>query len=208
MGECGTCGQIHVAALVGHRPCIRHRSRSGAPCRGNAMLGLEVCGAHGGRARQVKAAGRRRAAEQKARTLVQTYGLKIETTATEALLEEVKWTAGHVQWLREKVAELEEQALVWGRTREKAGGDDWGRTDEAKPNAFLVLYQTERTHLVKVCSEAIKAGIEERRVRLAEQQGALVADVIKRILDDLGLTPTQQAQVAEVVPRHLRLLTA
>ena len=53
---------------------------------------------------------------------------------------------------------------------------------------------------------AIKAGVEERRVRLAESQGELVAGVIRAILSDLGLTVEQQALVGEVVPRHLRLL--
>lgn len=156
-------------------------------------------------------------AEQRASDLVETYGRKVETTAVEALLDEVQWTAGHVAWLRDRVREIEEgeltagdgggeHPLVWGTTRRKTGGEDWGETQEAAPNVWLRLYQTERTHLVKVCSEAIKAGIEERRVRLAEQQGALVAQVIRSILADLDLTAEQQERIPDVVPRHLRAL--
>ncbi|MET1085727.1 MAG: hypothetical protein ABWY04_01180 [Arthrobacter sp.] len=53
---------------------------------------------------------------------------------------------------------------------------------------------------------ALKAGIEERNVKLAESQGLLVADVIRRILGALELTPEQQQLVPEVVPRELRTL--
>jgi hypothetical protein len=177
-----------------------------------------VCRFHGAAAPQNLAKGKERVAERKAQALVATYGLKIETTATEALLDEVQWTAGHVAWLRERVQEIEsaalaegtdrEHPLVWGVTREKTGGEDHGVTEEATPNVWLKLYQTERAHLVKVCSEAIRAGIEERRVRLAESQGALVAHAIKAILADLNLTTEQQARVSEIVPRHLRALAS
>ena len=173
--------------------------------------GIGKCKLHGGCAPSSRIA----ATEQRARNLVETYGRKIETTAVEALLDEVQWTAGHVAWLRDKVRELEdtelaatggEHPLVWGTTRRKTGGEDWGETEEAAPNVWLRLYQTERTHLVKVCAEAIKAGIEERRVKLAEQQGALVAQVIRAILADLDLSTEQQARIPDVVPRHLRAL--
>lgn len=182
---------------------------AGDRCTQWACVGLTVCRSHGA-SKKAQAAGKRRAAaaaaEKKARELVETYGRKIETTAVEALLDEVQWTAGHVAWLRERVGELEQNELAWGTTRIKEGGDDRGVTEEAVPNVFLKLYQAERTHLVKVCTEAIRAGIEERRVRLAEAQGNLVAQVIKGILDDLGLSDNQLAKVSEIVPRHLRAL--
>lgn len=201
----------------GRRRCLGRSKKTGAQCGDIAMKGQDVCRSHGGRAPQNLKAAELRMAEERARTLVETYGRKIETTATEALLEEVQWTAGHVAWLRERVQEIEtvedagvdaENGLVWGTIRRKSGGEDRGVTEEATPNVWLRLYQQERTHLVKVCSEAIRAGIEERRVRLAEQQGSLVAQVIRAILGDLELSPEQQARVPEVVPRHLRALAS
>lgn len=199
----------------GARRCWARSKKTGLQCGAIAMSGQNICHTHGGAAPRSKDAGERRVTEQKARALVETYGRKIETTATEALLDEVKWSAGHVAWLRERVQEIEadaepgsENALVWGITRKKTGGEDYGTTEEAAPNIWIKLYQTERTHLVKVCSEAIRAGIEERRIRLAEQEGALVAQAIRAILGDLQLTPEQQARVPEVVPRHLRALAS
>lgn len=164
-----------------------------------------------------------------------TYGLQVDVSPTEALLEEVRWTAGHVRWLRDRVQELETAALVWGRTKteREAGGEDritfggpeaddedttgWVDAsaapvskviETAGPNIWLDLYDRERKHLVNVATAALKAGVEERRVRLAEQQGELVAGAIRAILSDLGLSPEQEARVVEVVPRHLRALGA
>jgi hypothetical protein len=193
-----------------------HKTDPGGRCPLPARAGQRVCGFHGGKTPQALKVAKNRIIEEKARRLVDTYGLKVETTATEALLEEVQWTAGHVAWLRQRVQEIEtdasagdsESPLVWGKTRRKTGGEDWGETEEAAPSIWLKLYQQERTHLVKVCTEAIRAGIEERRVRLAEQQGSLVAQAIKAILDDLHLNSEQQARIAEVVPRHLRALAS
>lgn len=199
----------------GARRCWGRSKQKGGQCGSAALAGQNVCRHHGGASQQARAKAQERLVEERARGLMATYGRKIETTATEALLDEVQWTAGHVAWLRERVQEIEaaaapgsESALVWGVTKKKTGGEDWGQTEEAVPNVWLKLYQTERAHLVKVCSEAIKAGIEERRIRLAESQGQLVAHAIRAILADLGLTGEQQARVSEVVPRHLRALAS
>ena len=103
-------------------------------------------------------------------------------------------------------------SLVWGQTeyRDKTGGDDAGQTvvEQAGINIWYQLYLKEREHLAKVCALALRAGIEERKVKLAESQGALVADVIRRILNALCLTPEQQALVPQIVPEQLRLLAA
>lgn len=216
MSACSKCRRRHVTrynlpACTGHRafdgPGVRLPKP--VPCKNPPMHGQHVCRYHGGAAPQNLAAGARAHGEEQAAKAMRRFGGPIDTTPTEALLDAVRWTAGYVAWLRDKVAEIDaDRKLVWGVTKKKSGGDDRGVTREAGANAWLVLLGTWHDKLVRVCAEAIRAGIEERRVRLAEQQGALVADVIKRILDDLGLSDDQVALVSEVVPRHLRLLTA
>lgn len=190
------------------RRCTATASTTGERCLKAPMKGQLVCRKHGGAAPQAKAAAARRLAEDKAREALETYGRPIDTTPTEALLEEVRWTAGHVQWLRDRVRELEQAAVTWGMTEqvEKSAGEFPGvdTTHAAAPNVWVDLYTRERKHLVDVCKAAIAAGIEERRVKLAEQQGNLLASVIRRILGDLDLSAEQQALVPEVVPRHLR----
>lgn len=213
--SCVKCGQVHVTH-TGKPACTGHISTgspgqdkpdAGRACRNPPMRGQKICQKHGGKAAQNRAAAKTRQAEAKAEKVLRRFGEPIDTTPTEALLDAVRWTAGYVAWLREKVAAVScDEKLIWGLTRRKIGGEDNGTTHEAKPNAWLELLGTWHDRLVKICAEAIKAGIEERRVRLAESQGQLVADVIKAILADLKLTPAQQAKAGEVVPFRLREL--
>lgn len=238
-GTCTRCEQVHQRGAC-------HTSK-GQPCMRPPAVGQTVCNTHGGATPIAKRKAAERIAQaeadQAAHRAIRTLGMRVDglnISPTEALLEEVTWTYVHVQWLRAKVQELDEQssqvtrhvsfdpdpdsttvidtdserpgghALVWGQTEHKAktGGDDWGTTTvhKAGPNAWYELYSRERDRLIKVCAEAIRAGIDERRVQLAEQQGALVAEAIRRILDDLNLSPEQLGRVADIVPRHLRAI--
>ncbi len=185
------------------------------------MHGQRVCKVHGGMAGQNRRAAARRRAEAVAEKAVSTLGLQVDVSPTEALLEEVRWTAGHVQWLRARVQELGVEStdldgsgtrhgLVWGTQKvvDKQSGESPGTdtTEASGPSVWYELYARERQHLVTVCTAALKAGVEERRVRLAESQGEAVAGAIRAILAELGLNREQQARVSEVVPRQLRLL--
>lgn len=228
---CDECGRAHVTKTGA--PSCRAHTRAGRHCGQPRMSDQEVCRLHGGKSPRALAAAERRGQERAAREAVATYGLPVDVSPTEALLEEVRWTAGHVRWLRERVQELEQSQLVLGTVKAKteaAGGfgitfggaecDDEDRvglidvgsmpasevTQAAGPNVWLDLYDRERKHLVAVCAAALKAGVQERAIRLAEQQGELVAQAIRAILADLHLTAEQAARVGEVVPRHLRLL--
>lgn len=190
------------------RECVADRHRGAGPCHSPRMVGDgDKCRMHLGR----KAA--EVIAEAQARQAVVTYGLPRDISPTEALLEEVRYTAGHVAWLRGKVQEIEQdKQLVWGVTEQvKKEATEFPGVDStvsARPNVWLDLYYRERKHLVDVTKAAIAAGIEERRVRLAEAQGSLVAQVIRAILADLHLSAEQEARVPEIVPRHLRALAA
>ncbi|WP_203822655.1 hypothetical protein [Paractinoplanes ferrugineus] len=137
-----------------------------------------------------------------------TFGLPREVDPRDALLEEIYRTAGAVDWLHQQVVKLEAEQVTWGKAEEveKQAGEFPGvdTTHKASVNVWVELWQKERKHLVDVSKAAIAAGLEERKVRLAEQQGAMLAGVIKNILGDLDLTQEQQAKVGTVVPRHLR----
>lgn len=171
---------------------------------GTGHVGDGHCKLHGGSTKNHKAAAR----TALARRAVETYGLPREIDPAAALLEEVHRTAGHVAWLEQKVRDLDDRDLTWGvveeveKTATEFAGVDVTRA--ARPSVWLELYRAERKHLTDVCKSALAAGIAERQVRLAEQQGALIATVIGRILDDLELSGEQRERVSEVVPRHLR----
>jgi hypothetical protein len=193
--------------------CTSKAKQSGQRCKLPPCTGLDKCATHCGLS---KAERKKRAEEflanQQARKAVVTYGLPRDISPTEALLEEVRYSAGHVAWLREKVRELEGGQLIWGVTEqvEKSATEFAGvdTTSAASVNMWLELYYRERRHLVDVTKAAISAGIEERRVRLAEAQGAIVADVIRRILSRLDLSDQQSRLVPMVVPEELRRAAA
>ncbi|MGX6605647.1 hypothetical protein ACWKSP_26465 [Micromonosporaceae bacterium Da 78-11] len=163
---------------------------------GTDHAGTGRCKLHGGSTPSHIQAGQKALAAQ----AVKTFGLAREVDPRDALLEEVYRTAGAVDWLAKQVQALDTKDVVWGRAEETTDGVK----DKAAPSIWVQLYQQERLHLVRVCKETIAAGVEERRVRLAEQQGSMLAGVIKAILGDLDLSPEQAAKVSTVVPRHLR----
>lgn len=83
-----------------------------------------------------------------------------------------------------------------------------GTPTPTEVDAWLRLYREERAHLAKAAKMAIDAGIAERHVRLAEDQGKLFAGGIKLILQALALTPEQQAQVPQLVPSIIRQMVS
>jgi hypothetical protein len=169
----------------------------------------DVCQRHGGRSGKV-AADRRRALAEAGKAVtkaVQTLGAPINDQFVDpglSLLELIRWSATHVEWLRERVATLSEDELVWGRTRE----DDQQATEfpgvnttrEAKPHAYLVLYGQWADRHASYCALALRAGIQERQVRLAEQQGTVAGHAIKAILDSMLARLTESGMVAETWP--------
>lgn len=188
--------------------CKAKSRRSGERCRRWPMLGQEVCATHGGKAPRAKAAAERRLVEARAAKALANFGIPREIDAKDALLEELYRTAGAIDWLYGQIKELDPTGITWGKTEEtdKGSGEFTGTdiTHAAAVNVWVQLWQKERDHLVAVSKAAISAGIEERRVLLAEQQGALLASVIKGILGDLQLTPAQAAAAPRIVADRLR----
>ena len=138
--------------------------KDGKPCGSWAIKGATVCRVHGGAARQVRAAAARRLAEQDAAKTVATLGARLDITPSDALIEEVQWTAGHVAWLRAKVQDLNRDDggggggdLTWGITRMETGLVD-KTIEEAKPSIWYTLYAQERDRLITATTAALKAG--------------------------------------------------
>lgn len=123
-------------------------------------------------------------------------------TAEEALLEEVRRSVAMVRWLEERIGQWDATVLPELVSETSRGAAS--STDEA---AWLLLYREERAHMVKTSKLAIDAGIAERMVRIAEDQGRLLAQAIKAVLAALNLSPDQARQVPLVVPGILRSLS-
>jgi hypothetical protein len=141
---------------------------------------------HGGKTPAALAAAAERLQLREATAASRTFGLpRADVDPHGALLEELRRTAGVVQWLDGLVGGLDSADVVWGLTREKHGGEDRGTTREAGTNVWVKLWQQERSHYTTVAAACVKAGIEERRILLAEDQGRLLGGVVQRILGGL-----------------------
>lgn len=179
------------------KQCTAHAKHSGKRCKRAVVPGSTVCRFHGGDAPQVRRKAEKRLAREAAERAVASYGLPREVEPQEALLEELHRTAGHVAWLAVSVRELERQELYG-----PVGGSQFGFPRQ-EPHVWIRLYQEERKHFAEVAKICIAAGIEERRVRLAEDQARELARVVTAILTDLGHDLTEE-RTREVV--RLRLL--
>ena len=157
---------------------------------GTDHLGWGKCKWHGGNSPALKVAAQREEAGELIRTL--RAGQPMEIDPDQALLGEVHRTAGVVQFLEQLIGEqVQVQDILY-------------ITEEGyKPRAWHEMWLKERAHLAKVAKMTLEAGVQERAIKLAEEQGALLANVIKAILGDLELTPAQRAQAPEIVHRHL-----
>lgn len=186
--RCERCGQPHPR-------CSAH-NQAGKPCGQFPRTGATVCKRHGGHAPQVVAAAERRRKVAAAEQAADTYGLPRDVPADVALVEEMHRAAGHVSWLGALIAGLDVDGLTqWGESGRQA-------------SVWLDLYHRERKQLHLVAKDIVGLKLAEREVQVAEQQGAMLAAVIGRVLDSLDLTAEQRALVGEVVPRELRAVVA
>lgn len=191
--------------------CTAKSKQSGQRCLNPRLPGATVCRMHGGQARQVKAAAAERLARAAATREAARFGVPVDVDPGTALLDLVHWQAGIVAYWRDQVTRIEADggtdALTWGTTKVKQGGDDHGETQEAKPHIAYAMLDQAQQRLAEYATATLKAGVDERRVRIAEQQGQLLANAIRNILAALHLTPDQELLVGTVVPAQLRLLT-
>lgn len=199
---CDRCGQPHAR-------CTAH-TRAGNPCQRHPLAGQRVCDMHGGKTPRALAAAENRQRDAQAdaalqAALAEAYGDSVPTVdPAEAMLQAVSWKYAEVIALRRIVGGLGFDERVWGQVREKTGGEDHGSTYEAVPNIWWQRLDRAEEQLVRFAAAARVAGVEDRRVRLAEGAGQLFASAIHAILGRLDLTGYQLELVTTVVPEELR----
>lgn len=173
------------------KPKCRGHKAGGEPCGNYPLNGAVVCRYHGGSAPQVREAAARRVAAAEAVAELRMLGTPVQDADPALLvLSEIAHSAGYVQWLRERVMELDPAAPIRG---------------DLPP--WLRLYDEERDRLVRWSDVCVRMGVTVRRTELAEQVGAVVTEVLREVLNDLQLTPSQRAVAATAIPQRLRTIT-
>lgn len=143
---------------------------------GTEHVGIGRCKLHGGSTRTHNKSAQVAIAKQEAAK----YGTPIEMGPAESLLAELARTHGWIAFFESQVGDLKVNELAWGQVRKKIGGEDRGSTYEAKPSIWYQLLRDERKHLVAVIDSCTRSGVAEHMMRLAEDQGRMVAGVIQR----------------------------
>jgi hypothetical protein len=130
------------------------------------------------------------------------------------MLALVREQAGIVAWLREEVGKLTPEALVRGtryvrRTTTTVGqfpGETTVTEAGQTEHVLSVMYARERRIYADVLAKVIAAGIAQRHVDLAEQQGELAGRLVTGILSDLGVDPASP-RARDVIRRHFTLIS-
>lgn len=195
------------------------KTRSGGTCQktagwGTSHPGAGNCRLHGGATTNGELHGNLELAKREAAVMGQSLPLD----PSDALLQCIQIAAGEVQYASLRISQLDEdQAVVEQRTvktrplSEGKDGEDPNVIVEevttsttAELHIWIRVRQQAMDRLVNYSSVAIKAGLEERRVKIAEQTGQLIAQAVRGILEELGVA--DRPETPAVVRRHLTLV--
>lgn len=223
------CGKPDCTA----RHCAARSKRRKGPCGQHVSGSDKVCHWHGREAPQTRAAASRREAMAEVEAELCGLGVAIEVDPGEALLQMVHQSAGAVAVYGALVAELpmhpvivlDDQCVEDGQEAQPAGG--WLRRrhaagqlllspglygpdhlGDARRHILVAMWDAERERLANFARIALAAGVDERRVRLAEHQGQSMAGVVTAVLDALELSPEQREVGRRVATEQLRSLSA
>lgn len=218
--------------------CVGTSTRSGERCRRWAMRGGRVCHKHGGKAPQVMAAAKRRTTMEKAKVNALAYASKMiaqdgdenPDPASKLIKTLSAWNALAEFW-GELCAGLDVAAVkeigdgLRGELKYSAPTDEldllavgtsdhllgFNRHGEAAIHPFVTEYKDALRELAKVAKMCLDAGIAERKVKLAEAQGRLLANAIRGIVGEiekmLGQPISSRPDFPVMVRRQLALVS-
>lgn len=195
------------------------KSKSGSICQHAVREEGQKCWMHGGS--KSKSPGRRakyirekrdedRAAAEASLRMKKFVDEAEPIHPAEVLLEQVRRQSGVVAYWRARVHELDLEELEWSTktvTTETGAFNREEKVMAADAHIAYRLFQEAEDRLADYATRALRAGVEERMVQVAEGQGEMVAQVIKAVLGDLQLTAEQSQTAATVIPMRLRELT-
>lgn len=194
----------------GKASCRGHlKEKEGRParaCTRKPMRCQNVCMVHGGKVPHNMEAARRRIALVAIKDELDGLGGSLDVDPAMAMLAMVREAAFNVAYLRTQVA-----ALRQGYESSPGAGDGIvGRLDPenwtAAEHVLVAMYDRERDRLVKYSKLCRDAGVEERRVRIEEEQGAWLTRTVDLLLERLALTPQQQQALPAIMGEVIDVL--
>lgn len=190
--------------------CQATSKKRGDQCKNYPVRGLRVCLRHGGGSKKARAAATRNLEQEKLTRVARRLGTPhTDLDPAQALLDLVASKAGEVEWLRHQVELLETDGeLWWGKTKESEEDNPMGgkteTVQEARQHVVYTLLHKAQDQLARYAGETLKAGVDERQVRIAERTGEQFEAVITALLPAIGATPEQMKLAAAEIPKILR----
>lgn len=179
-----------------------------------------MCRSHGGAIGKTKVAAAQRLALMSAQGEIATLMRECdipEQHPIDGLLEVVRVSGSMMRLLTMKVGELAEdpsvkEVLVEGSNGElstkRVAGEDafWGLNHQGEmvPHIYTSMLRVWTERYERACKTALEAGIEERRVRLAEDTTDTFFSALSKAVAVAGLEPAMQAALKNALAGELR----
>lgn len=175
-----TAAERALPPAEGKRRCKAKAKHSGKQCRRYAIAGGTVCPNHGGSAPQVKAAAQRRLAAEK---------LEADSTAALAWLGEQSVTDPLDELGRLATESRSLTTALGKRVNALRELEHYDLKNSPSIKAELQLYERamDRTH--RMLDSLIKAGYMERQLKIAEDEAMIIAGIMRRVLQQIGVQP-------------------
>lgn len=218
---CERCGKIHVT-WQGNPACSAHVKGSNPlePCTKNPLRALGVCRSHGGTTVLARRKQEQRLALMSAEGEIGQLMRECDVPdqhPIDGLLEVVRVSGSMMRLLTIKVGELAEEPGVEDvlvesprgdlSTRRRATEDAfWGlnKDGEMAPHIYVSLLRVWTERYERACKTALEAGIEERRIRLAEDTTDTLFTAFQTAIAVAGLDPAMQQALKLALAAELR----
>lgn len=203
------------------------------PCKlaaghGTDHLGFGPCKYHGGNIPESREKQGRAMAEFNARQQLAQLGEVVEADPEQALLDLVSQSAALISFYGEQVVQLAQKekpehagprsaGAFWADYQAGSGlfGPEIDVDKDGNEHVvgeqlrgMVILWNEERDRLAKYARAALAAGIDKRRVAMAERYGESVVVVVNNVLVGIGISGDQLAEARRLVAAEFRQLAA
>ncbi|NUL43859.1 hypothetical protein F7P69_01405 [Cellulosimicrobium funkei] len=128
----------------------------------------------------------------------------------ETLLTLIRQKRAEVLWLRSVVQGFSEDQLIWGLTEHRTSLGPEGpvdvQTHQTTQNIWWKLLREAENQLASWTTAAAKAGVDERRMQIAEAEAAMIVRVLETFINRLELSPERHREARSIMACVLREL--
>lgn len=219
---CDQCGKIHQT-YWGTPACSAHISGSAPlePCSKAPKKGRTVCRSHGANLPNLARKAERQLALMEAEGEIATLMRECdipEQHPIDGLLEVVRVSGSMMRLLTIKVGELEEDPEVRERMLENTktgqltwvkytdGEAFWGLDKDSQmvPHVYVQLLKIWSERYERACKTALDAGIDERKLRLAEDTADTFFAAFTKAMAMVEMPPEMKAALNSALAAELR----